>query len=107
MREIKYIIVKDRQGKIKHLKSEWLHHYTIARDNGYNERDIIEAGIFLEGFLYILECINQKHIEKRESHYIGNRLNYYQDLRLSQWLRGRELESQLYYTKKPIFREGD
>jgi hypothetical protein len=105
MKELKYIITKD----FKHFKSDWLHHSTIARDNGYNERDIIEAGLFLEGKIYILECYNQKHIIKRQTHYIGNALNEYQDLRLKQWLSGRELESSLYYRKKAIARlpEGD
>ena len=42
----------------------------------------------------------------KAGHYIGNRLNDYQDLRLTSWLRGRELESQLYYSKG-ILKEGD
>ncbi len=109
MREIKYIIVKDKAGRLKHFKSEFLHHNTIARDNGFNSSDILEAGLFLGGYLYILESISQEHIIKRAGHYIGNKLNDYQDLRLINWLKGRELESNLYYSKRPAgqLREGD
>jgi len=107
MREIKYIIVKDKLSHFRHYKSEWQHHYNLARDKGYNEGDILEAGLFLEGQLYILECKDLKHLSHKAGHYIGNNLNYYQDLRLSQWLKGRELESQLYYKIKPILKEGD
>ena len=110
MKELKYIIVKDKvKGFYRHFKSEFSHHTTIARDNGYLETDIIEAGLFLEGQLYILEGISQEHLHKRADNYIGNRLNYYQDKRLEAFLKGRELESQLYYSKKPLgqLREGD
>jgi hypothetical protein len=107
LKEIKYIIVKDKQGFLRHYKSDWLHHETIARDNGYNSSDIIEAGLFLEGHLYILESQSQSHLKKRANNYIGNRLNVYQDLRLANWLRGRELESSLYYSKEAILKEGD
>jgi len=106
IREIKYIIIKDKAGRLHHLKNEHLHHYTIARDKGYSERDIIETGLFLEGQLYILESISQEHLIKRARHYIGNSLNLYQDIRLKTFLKGRELESQLYYSKG-ILREGD
>jgi fructosamine-3-kinase len=108
--EKKYIIVKDKiSNRLKHFKSEFLHHSTIARDNGYNSSDIIEAGLFLDKTFYILESINLKHILKHKSHYIGNRLNEYHDLRLENWLKSRELESQLYYSKKAIktLPEGD
>jgi len=103
MAEIKYIITKD----LKHFKSDYLHHEAIARDNGYHFQDIIESGLFLDNTIYILECQSQEHISKRARHYIGNKLNYYQDIRLASWLKGRELESSLYYSKKPILREGD
>jgi hypothetical protein len=106
IREIKYIIVKDKQGILRHFKSNWLGHYTIARDNNYEPGEIIEQGIFLDSQLYILECISQEHLIKRPGHYIGNKLNFYQDIRLKQWLKGRELESQLYYNKG-IIKEGD
>jgi hypothetical protein len=108
MREIKYIIVRDKiNNKIRHFKSEWLHHYTIGRDNGYDSNEILEAGIVLEGTLFILECKILEHLRRIAGKYIGNSL--YQDIRLAQWLKGRELESSLYYTKKPIgvLGEGD
>ena len=109
-KEVKYIIVRDKiNNRLRHFKSDWLHHYSIAKDNGYSSSDILEAGLLLEGRLYILEGIYLKHIEKRAEKFIGNRLNFYQDLRLTEWLRGRELESSLYYSKKPagILPEGD
>jgi len=103
MRETKFIIIKDNQNRLKHFKSDYLHHCTIARDKGYSESDIVESGLFLDGALFILECINQRHLVKKREHYIGNKLNDYQDLRLQSFLKGRELESQLYYSKKPIY----
>jgi len=107
-REIKYIIVRDKlSNRLHHFKSDYLHHYTIARDNGYSSSDILEAGLFLEGNLYILESIYLKHLEKKEKFYIGNRLNFYQDLRLQNWLKSRELEAGYYYTLPGIYREGD
>lgn len=102
--EKKFIITKDG----KHFKSDWLHHQTIARDNGYSEKDVIEAGIILDKQMIIVECTNQKHIGKHPDRYIGNALVNYQNSRLTSWLKGRELESQLYYTKNEIgLREGD
>ncbi len=107
-REIKYIIVRDKNSnRLHHFKSDYLHHYTIARDNGYDSPDILEAGLFLEGHLYILESVYLKHLEKKENFYIGNRLNFYQDLRLQAFLKGRELESGLYYSKKPLYQEAE
>lgn len=105
--ELKYIIVKTKLGQLKHFKSEWCHHSTIARDKGFNSCDIVEAGLFLDKQLYIVECSNQKHLEKHRQQYIGNRLNFYHDLRLKSFLKGRELESQLYYSKKSILPNGD
>jgi hypothetical protein len=109
MREIKYIIVRDRiTGRLRHFKSDWLHHYTIARDNGFAPSEILESGLFLDSTMYILDCILLTHLKHKEDNFIGNRLNFYQDKKLEAWLRGRELESQLYYDKKAIgLREGD
>jgi hypothetical protein len=102
--EVKFIITKDG----KHFKSDWLHHQTIARDNGYSEKDVIEAGMILDGQMFIIECNNQKHIGKHSDRYIGNALVNYSNERLISWMRGRELESQLYYSKNTIgLREGD
>jgi len=108
MTEIKYIIVRDSKGFLRHFKDGHLHHRQIAEHNGYiGANCIIEAGLLLEGQLYILESQNSDHLKKRADKYIGNNLNLRNDLRLSNWLRGRELESQLYYSKEPILREGD
>jgi len=109
MREIKYIIVRDRiTGRLRHFKSDWLHHYTIARDNGFDSSEILEAGIVLDCKLFILECIILKHLERRKEKFILG--NEYQDIRLSKWLQRRELESQLYYNRAKavyILPEGD
>jgi hypothetical protein len=101
--EVKYIITKDG----KHFKSEWLHHSTIARDNGYSEKDIVECGLFLDKQLFILECSNAKHVLKHKDRYVGNALNIYQDKRLTSWLKGRELDSKLTYCKEIGLRGGD
>jgi len=108
--EKKYIIVRDKKtNRLHHYKSDCLHHYELSRAVGYDSQDILEAGLFLEGKLYILESVYLKHLEKKQDFYIGNRLNFYHDLRLQSWLKSRELESQLYYSKKPAGQlpEGD
>ena len=106
--ERKYIIVKDKLGKLRHYKSEWEHHGTIARDNGFDTKDILECGMFLDKEIFILECVDKKHLLKRADRNIGDRLNYYQDIKLREWLKVRELESTLYYSKKIVgLREGD
>lgn len=104
--EYKYIIVKDKAGRIHHYKSGVLHHSQLSRAKGYITSDIIEAGVVLDKHIYILECIDNKHLLKHSKNYIGNILKIYQDLRLITWLRGRELESGLYYSKG-ILKEGD
>jgi hypothetical protein len=107
MQEIKFIILRDKTGHLRHFKSDWLHHYTLARDNGFNSEDILEAGIILDNHLFILECQLLKHLDRRRNKFILG--NDYQDIRLTQWLKGRELESQLYYSKARIgvLPEGD
>ena len=109
MQELKYIIVKDKaSGLLRHYKSDCLHHVTIAHDNGYQARDIIESGLFIDRKLFILECLSLDHLQRRKAYYIGNCLNDYHDTRLKNWLKGRELESYLYYSKKPIgLKDGD
>jgi hypothetical protein len=107
MKEIKYIILRDKKtGHLRHFKSDYLHHYTIARDNGYNSEDILEAGIFLDKHIYILECIILSHLNRRKEKFVFSSI--YQDIRLNTWIKGRELESQVYY-KRPagILPEGD
>lgn len=114
--EIKYIIVKDVFGHLRHFKSEWKHHSNIARDNGYDMQDVLECGMFLEHKLFILECINNTHMVKKANNVIAN--NLYQEERIrvqtgqigtmQNWLRSRELESEYYYSKKRVgLREGD
>jgi len=107
MREVKYIIARDSQGKLRHFKSEWKHHLQLALDNGITDTNaVLECGIFLDKKLFILECFNNMHLVRRKESYIGNRL--YQDERLSLWLQARELESAIYYNKKAVgLREGD
>ena len=106
-REIKFIIVRDKNNnRLHHFKSDFLHHYELSRASGYDSPDILVAGLFLEGHKYILESIYIDHLKKQENFYIGNRLNFYGDKRLEQWLRARDLESGLYWNIKPI-REGD
>ena len=106
MKEIKFIIVRNKAGHLVHLKSDWLHHETIARDNGYSAKEILESGIFLDSSMFIVECVNQRHIERKKDMYVGNCA--YQDIRLNSWLKGRELESQLYFSKERVgLREGD
>lgn len=105
--EIKYVIIKDR-NKLRHIKSNWQHHYTMARDRGYSEKDIVECGMFLDNQMFILDCVDEKHLLKHRRAYVGNALNDYQDMKLVSWLKGRELETNLYYSKKVIgLREGD
>ena len=109
-REIKFIIVRDKKNnRLHHFKSEILHHYELARASGYDSPDILVAGLFLQGHKYILESIFLDHLKKQENFYIGNRLNFYGDIKLANWLKARELESSLYYSKKAIFGlpEGD
>ena len=109
-REIKFIIVRDKKNnRLHHFKSEILHHYELARASGYESPDILVAGLFLEGQKYILESIFIDHLKKQENFYIGNRLQFYGDKILENWLKARDLESGLYYSKKEIagLPEGD
>lgn len=108
-REIKFIILRNEAGQLKHYKSDYLHHFDIARHYGYNSSDIIEAGLFLSGHKYILECLFIDHLKKRENFYIGNKLQFTGDKTLENWLKSRELEARLYYSIKPLGRlpEGD
>jgi hypothetical protein len=109
---IKFIIIKDKQGILRHFKSDVLHHSQIAREQGYNYNDILESGLFIDSQIFILESQSQRHLIKHLRHYIGNILDKLNpnsfDIRLRNWLRARELESQFYYSREPIgLREGD
>jgi len=107
MREVKYVILRDMQGKLRRVKSEWKHHYQMACDNGITDSALIlECGIFLDAKMIILECLNQRHLLKKKEFYVGNAIAT--DTRLPLWLQARELESAVYYNKKAIgLREGD
>jgi hypothetical protein len=102
MREIKYIILKDNQGKLRHFKSDFTSHYCLAENNGYDSSKIILCGVILDGKTFILECQDLEHLYKRSNRFIGG--NDYQDIRLKAFFRGRELESLYSYG---IVREGD
>lgn len=107
-REVKFIIVRDSDtGLLRHFKSNCLHHYELARARGYDSEKILEAGLFLEGKKYILECLFLEHLKKRENFYIGSLLQFNRDIKLINWLKGRELESNLYFNLPKIYREGD
>ena len=62
--------------------------------------------------LFILDGTNQAHLLKHKTIYLGNILNdkEAENTALNKlsvnWLRGRELESQLYYSKGAL-KEGD
>jgi len=108
MTETKFIITKD----LRHFKSDYLHHSQIARARGYTPDDILETGVIIDTKIFILET-EPEHLRKHLDRYIGNVLyslnpNCF-DIKLKEWLRGRELESQLYYSKRPlgILKEGD
>ena len=102
MREQKYIITY-KNGKLRHFKSDWLHHQTIARDNGYSEREIIEAGVLLDGKPFIFDCVERRHKERRRDRLIGDRAV---DLSFNvrSYLKARQVESLYFYG---IVREGD
>lgn len=96
MREIKFIIAL-KYGKIRHFKSTWLCHDTIARDNGIDAwQGILETGLIIQHRIIILECKDIKHRQKRiEKTSIDKQL-----------LRAREIES-LYSYKYAGLKEGD
>ncbi len=99
MREIKFIILRDNNGRLRHFFSDWKHHTTIARDNGFDYSQVIEAGILLDGQVFILECLDSKHLHKTNK-FIGG--TDYQDIRLNtlardMFLKGREAESRYSY----------
>lgn len=105
MRDIKFIITKDG----KHFSSEYSDHYIIARDNGYDVRDIIECGLFAGGKMFVLECQEPKHREKltHTDKYILNDVNrYLADLTAYRVQKARECESRAQYSYAGL-KEGD
>jgi hypothetical protein len=94
MVEIKFIIARDKQGRLRHFKSAWYNHDTIARYNGVDAwRGVIEAGLIIAGHIIVLECINQKHYLKNASNNVLNTI----------LLKSREAETKILYRIK----EGD
>lgn len=103
MKEIKFIILRDKQGKLRHFKSDFLQHYTLARDNGFDSDKILESGIILEGRIFILDCIIQAHLSKTNKFILGNN---YQDIKLEVYNKSREAESRYLYQYAGL-KEGD
>jgi len=93
---IKYIIaVKD--GHLRHYKSDWLSHDTIARDNGVDcWNGIIERGLLIDCKPLILECSIASHNQK---HY-NDKLAFDPSI-----LRARQAES--IYAYGGYLKEGD
>ena len=105
MRDIKFIITKD----LKHYKSEYKDHYIIARDNGYDVKDILESGLIVDSQLYILECYAVNHRVKisKGKKFIANDVNkYLNELTEYRILKARQAESRLKY-KYSGLPEGD
>jgi hypothetical protein len=105
MAELKFIIVKDRQSnKLKHYFSDWLCHDTIARDNNYDYREVIEAGMIIDNKIIILDCIDKKHKDKHYKNVFDNRIEFYSQL----WIKARQVESSYLYNKNITgLKEGD
>jgi len=104
MKDLKFIIMKNGQK----FKSDTMHHYQLARVKGFEPEDIIESGVILENKIFILDCLNKSHLNKKANNYVGNRIACGDEV-LIDWLRNRELESQLYYSKQSIsiLKDGD
>jgi len=105
MRDLKFIITTN----LNHYTSETADHYIIARDNGYDIRDILESGLIAGGKFYVLECQEPKHREKllHSDKYIANDVNkYLEDLTNYRILKARDCESQAKYVYAGL-KEGD
>lgn len=93
---IKFIIAQ-KDGKLRHYKSDWLSHDTIARDNGIDALRVIERGLIVDNKPLILECNIDKH--KQKHHY--DKLCFDPSI-----LRAREVET-MYIYKYCGQKEGD
>jgi len=100
MRDIKFIITKDH----KHFKSESQDHYIIAKHNGYEPSDIIEAGLVIDNKFYILECYEPSHKAKIEHFNSNLKAGIWQDvnkysneLTAYRVLKARECENNIKY----------
>jgi hypothetical protein len=99
--ETKFIITKD----LKHFKSDIQDHFIIANSNGYKTKDIIETGLILDKKLIILECYNNKHLQKIKytNRFILNEVNTYINL-----INARSIESKYKYNRLLTgLKEGD
>ena len=66
IKERKYIIGL-KYGKLKHYTFPYCyHHYSFAYDNGIKLKDVIETGLIVDKRIVIIECISQKHLQKRD-----------------------------------------
>jgi hypothetical protein len=105
-RDIKFVITKD----LKYFKSETADHYIIAKENGYDIKDILESGLIAGGKFYVLECQEPKHREKllHSDKYIANDVNkYLEELTNHRILKAREVETALKYKVAGRLGEGD
>jgi hypothetical protein len=70
-----------------------------------DDNDVIETGIIIDKTVFILECKDNNHALRRKSRFIG--CNEFNDLRLINWLKGRQLESIVYLCGKRRIIDGD
>jgi hypothetical protein len=113
MREYKFIIVKDRQGQLRHFKGE-VDHYLLAKHNHYDITQVIEEGYFIDKQIVIQNCINQEHKEKVLKLDLFKALvfkdcsKFFELLTQRRLERIREIESKYIYEKNLTgLREGD
>lgn len=107
--DIKFIIVKDKvNNRLRHFKSDIADHYVIARNNGYDVKDLIETGMIIDkNKFYVLECYNTLHRKKANfsKKFIANDVNkYLAELTEFRLLKARECRSRYIYGN---LKEGD
>ena len=111
MEDVKFIIVKDKQNKLRHYKSDIYDHYHIAKLNGYDVKELLETGMIIDKTFYILECYNDNHRKKitENKKFIANDVNkYLEELTNYRILKAREMESRYMYDKNSVgLKEGD
>lgn len=89
----KFIITKD----YRHFTSDIFDHNIIASKNGYSIKDIIITGLIIDKRLIILECYNQKHLDKIKdtNRFMLKDVNNFQD----KLIKTRQIESKYRYNK--------
>jgi hypothetical protein len=107
--DIKFIIVKDKiKNRLRHFKSDINDHYVIAKNNGYDVKDLIETGMIIDkNKFYVLECYNPLHRQKANfsKKFILNDVNKYLDeLTTYRLIKARECRSRYSYGN---LKEGD